>query len=186
MTNREIVKQLREAAQQKKLEYVVNSVKARLARKALKESLFSKKSLKEDVTPAATAPGMGGSSVTTTPSSLRRFGSGLKSSSFDEYPKPDVVEDDVEAALEKPMSPNTIAARFLMGQGAGTYRQLLADLKAAEDAASSAKVSAMTADDLIDTFKNFYPELTPEEQKRVRAGARKYLLGFKRGFGANV
>jgi hypothetical protein len=186
MTNAEILQQLREAAKQKRTEYIIQSVKAKIARKTIKESIIRAKALNEDVTPAVSGLSAGGR--TTTPSDVKKPGAMVGSASYAKYPDPSSIEDEVLMALsaDKKYSGTDAAVVFLTGKGPGTYRQLLSDMREAEAAAAGAKDSAMTADSLIDAFQSFYPTLSPEEQKRVRGAARKFLLGFKRGLGGGI
>ena len=178
MTNREIIAALREAAEQKKMEYVVHSVKAKLARKTLKESLFHGKALNEDIRDVGSASQRG-----YTPSDIARTAVGAPK--VKGYPAIDRVEFEANALLDggkKGLDASDEIAQFFVGQGAGSYRQLLADLIKAREAASKAKDSAMTAEDLIQAFQSLYPSFSPEEQRKVRGAARRYLLGFKKGF----
>lgn len=186
MTNREIVQQLREAAQQKKMEYIVHSVRAKLLRKTLKESLFGRKSMNEDITPATSAPS--GTRSTTTPSDVAksmkhaRVGSAL----YAKFPKPEEIEDSMIKSLDGPLTNTDPAVVFGTGSGPGTYRDLLKALKDAEDAVQGASTGVMDAEALIKAFQEDYPKFSADEQKKVRGAARKFLLGMKRGFGGGI
>lgn len=177
MTNREIVKLLREAAQQKRAEYVIHSVKAKLARKTLKESISRGDALNEDIRDVGSAYERGRSAT----SGVR---TAVGAPKVKGYPAIDRVEFEAQALLDggkNKLDASDEIAQFFIGQGAGSYRQLLADLINAQEMAAQAKDSAMTADELINAFQNFYPTLTPDEQRKVRGAARRYLLGFKKG-----
>jgi hypothetical protein len=178
MTNREIIAALREAANQKKMEYVVHSVREKLARNTLKESLFRGNPLNEDIRDV-------GSAYERRRTPFDAANTTVGAPKLTGYPAIDRVEFEAEALLsggKKGLDASDEIAKFFVGTGAGTYRRLLADLISARSAAAKAKDSAMTAEDLIDAFQRLYPSFSPEDQRKIRGAARKYLLGFKRGF----
>lgn len=189
MTNAEIVKQLREASRQKRMEYVVHSVRAKLMRKTLKETLLRGKPLSEAYEGGlGPSMDMGPSGV---PSARGRpaQGRGKVGQMGFGYTDPKIIagsmmpgpsgigSDEVVQLIGRPGEP---------ASGPGSYAQLLSDLKAAQQAAAAAKDSAMTADEMIQAFQDAYTKFSPDDQKRVRGAARKYLLGMKKGFGGGI
>jgi len=184
MSDKEIIKVLKEISRCRKLAYISNSVQAKLLRNTLKESIFSK-NLVEDAF-ARSVP-VGPQSMTDWDNSPPRSGGTLASKSkvssekFREYPAPDVVEDDMMKAVDADaLRGDDPAVVFGTGSGPGTYRDLLQALKAAEDAADGAAADVSTADDMISSFVNVYPTLDPPDKMRVRSAARAYILGFKK------
>lgn len=187
MTNAEIVKQLREASRQKRMEYVVHSVRAKLMRKTLKETLLRGKPLSEAYEGGlGPSMDMGPSGV---PSARGRPAQGrgaVGQMGFD-YPDPSILAGTlVKNKLSDPELVQFIGSPGEPASGAGSYAQLLSDLKAAQQAAAAAKDSAMTADEMIQAFQDAYTKFSPDDQKRVRGAARKYLLGMKKGFGGGI
>lgn len=179
MTNVQMLQILKEASRQKKMDYIVHAVKAKIARKALKESLFRGNSLNEDLTPTTSGISVGAGSRTKAPSDIKTSDVKVSSAGFAKFPDPNDIEDEILMSVdsEKKYSGSDAAVVFFTGKGPGTYRKLLSDLKSAQDAAKSSKASAMSADELISAMQKM-DSFSPEEQAKVKRNARAYILGF--------
>lgn len=170
MNNRELARLLRENAQNLKVTYIANAVRAKVLKKKILESK-KRGFLSEDVTPAATAPGMG-TSRASTPSQKATMASAPKG-----YPDPESYNLELEDHFENGAKiPGTGSAAQLMGDGPGTYADLLFKYEQALAIANTSRDRALSMEDVAAFLENATrnPDaFSPEDIKRLRSlGAR--------------
>ena len=175
MNDRQLAEGLSKISQQYQLSYIANTVKSRLLKKTLVEAVRSGKlKLNEDLTPGAMAPGMGmDASPARSP-----VGAGANiSRATGFFPDASELEMEAEEALESPLDANSGLAKFVMGSGKGTYRDLVAEYQKAVEAASASKDRAVSVDDLAANL--LMPGRDPEEMKKLRSAAARLLRGAR-------
>lgn len=111
MLEKQMIALLREAVSRKQAQYIAHSVRAKILKRQLIESVVRKNLMNEDVTPAVSATGMSASDRPTPPpsslASIKARSAKIKqasarlSSAVDELPMPDDLADAAEEILNK-------------------------------------------------------------------------------------
>lgn len=175
MNDKQLISLLKRASYEKKLEYITESVKAKLIAKKI-GSKRSVPSLSE-----AYASGLGPSMDVgpSTPPSSRSIASGRSTAQMSkpgEYPDPEILSSDAERLG---VDGNSELGRFsIPTRGAGTYAQLIADYEAALEAAQSAARGAMSIDELVANF--LMPGRPEEDRRKLRSAAARLLRSARK------
>lgn len=174
MNDRQLVASLRMLAEEKKIEYIVKSVKARWAAKAINESRRSRRLAEAGLVQTGDT-----FSKASTPTSTRQFSGGSLPGQVQggDYPSPKAVSDEVGDLVLKAginVAPDSTIDLLLSPSGhRGSYGSLYDDYHAFKKEAEAAKSQSTNIDSLVKAI--LAPGKSEEDLKKLRSAAARLM-----------